>query len=297
MVVRRDNSKRISKKQGVRKSSYRNTGQRARKSNSAGSRFSFSSRSFFLAVFGAIFTLVILVCFINWFFIDSNSFRWSVSSKKTIFPEGYNVRGLDISHYQSDINWSLLRNARIHDDPLSFVFIKATEGTTIFDENFNENFYQAKKNNILRGAYHFFVPDANAVKQAQFFLHQVHLEAGDLPPVLDVEILGRQSPKQLRDNVKVWMKIVEKKYGVKPILYTGYKFKLTYLNDNEINEYPYWIAHYNVDSLRYRGVWSFWQYTDRGQVNGITGDVDCNIFNGSLQQLNDLCIPDDADPE
>jgi lysozyme len=45
-----------------------------------------------------------------------------------------------------------------------------------------------------------------------------------------------------------------------------------------------------VNTLSYKGTWNFWQYTDAGQVDGIVGDVDCNIFNGTLEELMDLTL-------
>ena len=88
---------------------------------------------------------------------------------------------------------------------------------------------------------------------------------------------------------------VEKEYGVKPIIYTGYKFKLHYLNTPAFDEYPYWIAHYYVENLEYKGKWNFWQHTDCGKVTGIKGNVDCNIFNGSFEDLMKLTIPEQED--
>ncbi len=233
---------------------------------------------------------------LNYFFVDPFSFRWKAIYGDPDYPEGYEVRGIDISHYQERINWNKLRNARVEGHPLSFMFIKATEGISIIDENFNENFYQARQNYITRGAYHFFSPDADARKQAQFFLKQVHLEEGDLPPVLDVEKAGRLDKAQLQRAVKTWLQEVEKHYGVKPIIYTGYKFKLQYLSDDFFNDYPYWIAHYYVGQLEYKGPWAFWQYTDVGHIDGIDGYVDCNLFSGDLEALNALTIqPEQVD--
>ena len=203
-----------------------------------------------------------------------------------------------VSHSPAEtIDWERVRNAKVQRVPLRFAFIKATEGTSIIDENFNENFYQAKRNDIVRGAYHFFVPDVDARKQAQFFMKQVHLEAGDLPPVLDVEKSGRLNPAQLKRAVRTWLDLVEKHYGVKPILYTGYSFKMKYLSDSVFNQYPYWIAHYYVNQLSYQGKWHFWQYTDVGRIDGIEGHVDCNIFGGTLQQLHDLTIKPEEEDE
>ena len=226
-------------------------------------------------------------------FVGPFSFRWKAIYGETIYPEGYHVRGIDISHHQSSIDWERLRNASMNNDPVRFVIIKATEGTSLIDENFNENFYQARKNDFVRGAYHFFLPDVDARKQAKFFLRQVHLEPGDLPPVLDVEKKGNLTPEQLRKAVKTWFDIVEERYHVKPILYTGYKFKLNYLDDSCFEPYPYWIAHYYVDKLEYKGAWIMWQHTDSGRMPGIQGQVDCNIFNGSLQELMDFTLKED----
>ncbi|MEE0689461.1 MAG: GH25 family lysozyme, partial [Bacteroidaceae bacterium] len=163
------------------------------------------------------------IFFVYYFFVSPYSFRWKAMHSDPVYPEGYNIRGLDISHYQGQIDWETLRNSSMNNDPIRFVFIKATEGMSLMDDNFNLNFYQAKKNDFIRGTYHFFVPDIDPVKQAQFYLHQVHLEPGDLPPVLDVEHTGKCSAKELQRNVKKWLDIVEQRYGVKPILYTGYK--------------------------------------------------------------------------
>lgn len=246
---------------------------------------------------GAVLIGVGYIFFYYYFFVGPYSPRWKAIYGDTVYPEGYDVHGIDVSHYQDNIDWELLRNASLGSSPVHFVFIKATEGVTIMDENFNLNFYEAKQNDFIRGAYHFFSPDVDPVKQARFFLKQVHLEPGDLPPVLDVEKVGELSDVQLKKAVKTWLDIVEKKYQVKPIIYTGYKFKMRYLNDSIFNEYPYWIAHYYVKKLGYKGKWRFWQHTDCGKVQGIKGNVDCNIFNGSLEELIQLTIKESDDLE
>ena len=228
--------------------------------------------------------------FFVYFFISPYSFRWQAIIGDPVYPDGFDIHGIDISHYQERIDWERLRNAQIKETPLRFVFIKATEGSSLIDENFNENFYQAKQNGLIRGAYHFFTPDVDARLQADFFLRQVHLEAGDLPPVLDIEKAGSLSSAQLKEQTLLWLRRVENHYGVKPIIYTGYKFKMKYLNDSIFNQYPYWIAHYYVDHLTYQGKWEFWQYTDVGRVDGIRGFVDCNIYKGNLEQLMHLTI-------
>ena len=241
---------------------------------------------------GILVTAAYIGLFYYIFVSPSFSFRWRALYRTPTYPAGYEIRGIDVSHYQERIDWEKLRNASIGDAPVSFVFIKATEGEQLFDENFNRNFANAKRNDLFRGAYHFFIPGVNPRKQADFFLRIAQLEPGDLPPVLDIEKKGDLTPEMLRHDVKIWLNKVEKEYGVKPILYTSYKFKMRYLNTPEFDAYPYWIAHYYVEQLEYKGKWTFWQHTDCGKVSGIKGDVDCNIFNGTHQDLLDLTLPE-----
>lgn len=209
-----------------------------------------------------------------------------------IYPDNYEICGIDISHYQKRVDFDRLRNARVMNRPLRFVFIKATEGASIVDERFDENFRKARQANIIRGAYHFFIPDVDVEKQARFFIRHVKLQPGDLPPVLDIERTGRLSDSQLRSAVLTWLQIVERHYGVRPIIYAGYNFHQQFLDTDFklLADYPFWIAHYYVKQLEYEDHWDFWQYTDKGQVDGIDGPVDCNVFNGNLEQMMRLTV-------
>ena len=228
------------------------------------------------------------------FFVRPYAYRWKpcygMKGYGVCMPCKYEVHGIDVSHYQGSINWGKLANDKNINFPLHFVFMKATEGGDLADETFEYNFEQAKKYGFVRGAYHYLTPKTDALKQADFFISSVKLYPGDLPPVLDVEVKGRKSVEELQLSVKTWLQRVEQHYGVKPIIYTSYKFKERYLNDSIFNTYPYWIAHYYVDSVRYAGKWHFWQHTDVGTVPGVAERVDLNVFNGTLQELTSLCI-------
>ena len=230
--------------------------------------------------------------FFYYFFVSPYGFRWKALYGEINYPEGYDIHGIDVSHYQGDIDWELLRNqGSIDNCPIRFVMIKATEGVTKVDSKFKDNFYKAREYGFTRGAYHFYSTQSSATDQARFFIKTVHLEKGDLPPVLDVEKKpGNQSNEIFRKNVLQWLQIVERHYGVKPILYTYYNFKTEYLNDPAFDQYPYWIAHYYVDSVEYKGQWKFWQHTDAGSLPGIKGPVDLNIYNGSFYDLRQLTI-------
>ena len=240
---------------------------------------------------GGTAVIVLYVFLFYHFFVGPTGFRWRALYGDAEYPEGYEIHGIDISHYQGKIDWEQLKNAMIKGCPVRFVIIKSTEGSSRLDENFRENFNQARDFGFIRCVYHFWSNKSTAREQAYYFLDQVHLTDGDLPPVLDIE--HKPADKSVEDfqrDVLTWLHIVEDKYHAKPIIYTYYKFKEQYLSAPVFDDYPYWIAHYYVDKVQYKGKWKFWQHTDVGKLPGIKGYVDFNIYNGSYYELKQLCI-------
>ena len=199
----------------------------------------------------------------------------------------YHVGGLDISHYQGLVDWGEVDREE-HD----FVFIKATEGGTLRDRAFLYNWTEAGKLGLRRGAYHYFRPDTPVDAQTRLFFQTVDLRPGDLPPVLDVEDAGGLSSAQLVALVREWADLIELRYEVKPIIYTGQNFYNRYLA-GQINEFPLWLARYDDEEpVTVCGrAFQFWQYSDRGRSRGIEGRVDQNIFTGPRRELAALCIP------
>ncbi len=240
--------------------------------------------------------IAIIVYVFYHFFISPYAYRWrswkNCPGEKmygVCLPGKFDVHGFDISHHQGDIDWEQLRKTQESPCPIRFVFMKASEGGSFSDTTFVRNFSNARKAGFIRGAYHFYNPKTDPERQAEFFIRSVKLESGDLPPVLDIERVGNDEDS-LRENLKIWLRQIERHYHVKPILYASYKFKTRYLNDSIFNSYPYWIAHYYADSVEYKGDWKFWQHTDIGRLPGIKEDVDLNVFNGSLDELKQLTI-------
>ena len=136
----------------------------------------------------------------------------------------FEVHGIDVSHYQKDIDWNRITEQDVH-----FAFVKATEGITFSDPLFCHNWEEMQRVQLRRGAYHFFRPAIPARQQAQNFMDWVELSYGDLPPVLDVEVLDGVSKPTLIAGIKSWIFTVELHYGIKPILYTNLKFYNKYL--------------------------------------------------------------------
>ena len=231
---------------------------------------------------------VALLAFFYYFFIRPYSYRWKpcygYKGYGVCLPVNYKVHGIDVSHHQGEIDWEAVKATDNQEYPIRFVFMKATEGGDYKDKRFDENFRQAREAGLVRGAYHFYNPNSDPIRQADFFISQVKLEKGDLAPVLDIERKPRGKAQLQADLVK-FLNRLEQHYGVRPIIYTSYKYMTRYLDTPEFAQYPLWIAHYYVDTLSYEGAWQFWQHTDYGTVPGIDESVDLNVFNGSFDGL------------
>ncbi|MDX2046095.1 MAG: glycoside hydrolase family 25 protein [Chitinophagaceae bacterium] len=205
-------------------------------------------------------------------------------------PTDYPIHGIDVSHHQSIINWDAVKDMKVKNVQMGFTFIKATEGLISVDRQFKRNWKRAKEAGLARGAYHFFLAHKNGKWQANNFISTVTLEKGDLPPVLDVEETYGVRPPELRKRVKEWLMTVERRYGVKPIIYTGADFYKSYLG-KDFDEYPLWVAHYiSQNRPRIEREWLFWQHNETGRVNGIFTRVDFNVFNGDSSRFRQLLV-------
>jgi len=205
-------------------------------------------------------------------------------------PESYSIHGIDVSRYQDIIAWEEVQAMKVKNIQLRFTFIKATEGIGNTDARFHRNWKKAKANGITCGAYHFFIASKDGKMQAEKFIDEVELEAGDLPPVLDVEQANGTTSIQLKKEIKKWLDVIENYYHVKPIIYTNVGFYKRYLG-SEFDQYPLWVAHYyEPHQPRINRGWIFWQYNDEGRVNGIVPKVDFNVFGGDSLEFKNILI-------
>lgn len=214
-----------------------------------------------------------------------------------VLPHGNYTHGIDVSKHQGTIDWKRVAAMRGQNKKIDFVFIKATEGITRTDQQFKKNWKGAAKNNLIKGAYHFYYPSRDAKKQALHFIENVILEKGDLPPVIDIELSNGKTKKTIVTDLEIMCNELELHYGIKPIIYTNLHFYETYLKD-KFKEYPLWISCY-FDQKRFetecRHKWIFWQHSEKGNVDGINGKVDFNVFNGSTASLKKLLLKKQPD--
>ena len=206
-------------------------------------------------------------------------------------PVNYKIHGIDVSYAQGKINWQKVKAMEEDSVRIRFAFIKATEGLLTADPYFKRNWREAAKAGIVCGAYHFFRPKKDGLWQARFFLQNVKLETGDLPAVVDIEVLDGVSPDKMRKELKAYIKKVETVTGVKPIIYTGISFYKDYLAGH-FDGYPLWIAHYYQGELKLADNtnWWFWQHSDKATINGIGHVVDFNAFKGDSLDLQRLLV-------
>ena len=196
----------------------------------------------------------------------------------------YPIRGVDVSYYQGEIDWQVLSGERI-----DFAFIKATEGSGHIDTKFEENWEQAGKTDLKRGAYHFFSFESTGKAQAEHFISVVPKEEGMLSPVVDIEFYGNRfydkpDVEGTRRQLQSLLDELEAYYGVKPMIYATESSYSTYIR-GAFDDYPLWIRNvYFSPNMGMPGRWTFWQYDSEAKLQGYSGEeehIDLNVFYGS----------------
>ncbi len=215
-------------------------------------------------------------------FGDSDPVKWPSRT-----PWQYPVHGIDVSKYQGEIDWKTTKRGGV-----AFAFIKATEGGDHTDVRFAQNWENAGKAGVPRGAYHFYYFCRTPQEQARWFIRNVPKDPKSLPPVLDMEwnhqsktCKRKPSPIEVRKEMVEFLNRVQSHYRKKPIVYTTVDF----YQDNQLDRVKgiqFWLRSVagHPSEVYPSQKWTFWQYTGTGQVPGITGDTDINVFAGSPHQ-------------
>lgn len=202
----------------------------------------------------------------------------------------YPVQGIDVSHHQQYIEWD-----KIDKKVVQFAFIKATEGGNHKDSLFQYNWRESIRNNIPVGAYHFFTFCKEGEEQARNYIHYVPKDSIDLPPIVDLEYGGNCKENRKEDliyEITKYFEIVEDHYQRKVLIYTTNEFYRNYLIDR-FPDNPIWIRDIlTKPNLPDGKNWLFWQYTNRGRIEGINTIVDLNAFNGNKTDFDRLLRKD-----
>ena len=200
------------------------------------------------------------------------------------------LAGIDVSHWQGGtIDWS-----KVAASGVSFAIAKASEGTSVVDPTYAENVAGASAAGIRIGAYHFAQPSTKvgeAAAEADHFVKIARNAAGDVLPALDIEHMNGLTTSQLQTWVAEWLSRVNARLGVRPMIYTSPGFWRGAMGDTSwFADHGYtvlWVAHWGVRSPTVPANdwgghgWTYWQWTDCWHVQGISGCVDGDRYNGT----------------
>lgn len=206
-----------------------------------------------------------------------------------IIASRYEILGADVSHWQGDVDFSLLEQQGVR-----FAFIKATEGSAHVDEKFEENLARVQETDMKFGFYHFFSFDSPGETQAENYIARVPALENLLPPVIDVEYYGdyfRRPPEiePVQAQLRAMIDRLEAHYGKKPILYATQRAYRRYIQ-GAFDDCDLWIRSVYLPPLN--ADWTFWQYTDRARLNGYSGAekcIDLNVFRGDAEAFARYC--------
>ena len=193
--------------------------------------------------------------------------------------------GIDISAWQGDIDFSQVRQYGIE-----IVYIKSSEGFSFVDPYFEQNYANAKNVGLKVGFYHYVTAKntADAVKQANFFVSTISGKNPDCKLAMDFESFGNLSNNEINQIALTFMQTVQSISGKDVIIYSDeYNANNTFYSN--LSVYPLWVAQYEVSSPTVSSnwnTWAGWQYTDQGEIPGISSYVDRDKFTDAVL-LND----------
>ncbi len=216
--------------------------------------------------------------------------RGVAAAAERLDATSHEIQGIDVSRWQREIDF-----ARVADAGITFCFCKATEGLAHVDPRFAANWPAMAAAGLVRGAYHFGRPGADAARQADFLFDTVRPARGDLPLVLDLEKDDGLPPADVRAWTEAFVARLRDRMDRPPIIYAGLYFWRDKAGDGDALGCPLWLAAYVDDPAQYVprawDHWSFWQYTSKGSVPGVRGHVDRDAWHGDRGSLDALRLP------
>lgn len=230
------------------------------------------------AFLGASFTFI----YFKYWKLEPNKFN----------SDKYFVKGIDISHHQPVLDWNMVANKQI-----TFAFIKATEGITHKDRNYEKNYEAARKAGIYTGTYHFYTFGVSGREQAKHFIKESKTQSGDLIPAIDVEH-SKSNPhsKDSTFNASVKNELINlenalyEHYGIRPIIYTNKECYKLYVKDLFPQNYI-WICDLHNEPSDDIPRWRIWQFSHKGELPGVREKIDLNYYRYSFSEFKELLLP------
>lgn len=187
-------------------------------------------------------------------------------------------KGIDVSKWQNVINWDLVKGAGV-----DFAILRAGYGSSGSDPQFERNYNECKRLNIPVGAYLYSYAEnkEDALKEAENALKLIANKTFELPLFYDLE--DKKTAACSNGTIlEIAKTFVNKVSAVVPVgIYANKYWRTTKLTDEFYNNLPFWLAHYTKQT-DYNGKMYAWQYSSKGNVNGINGNVDMNYLYGEF---------------
>ena len=194
------------------------------------------------------------------------------------------MEGIDVSQWQGYIDFEAVERAGIE-----LVYIKASEGSSLVDPFFYRNYANAKNAGLSVGFYHY-LNARSADSARREACHFVSVTEGLFPEAglaLDLEDLAGLTPGEINEIALAFLLGIEEYSNQSPVIYAD--AGTAAILDDTFTAWPLWIAQYGVDAPdpgHPWPAWAGWQYTDRGRVAGIQGNVDRDVFQREIQNRN-----------
>jgi len=188
------------------------------------------------------------------------------------------IKGIDVSKHQGNIDWAKVKKSGVDFAILRLGYTGTKTRKPTLDGKFRRNLAQCTKLGINVGVYYYSTAatQKQAQNEAKFIIKHLKNTKLQYPVYFDTEdaMQAKLSKSALTSIVKEFCEVMEKA-GYYVGIYSNKSWFAEQLNESKLKAYDKWIAQYN-NKCTYKGDYGMWQYSDKGKVSGIKGNVDLN---------------------
>lgn len=216
--------------------------------------------------------------------LKSTTERMTRSLTRVVKPSNATAQGIDVSYHQGTIDWEKVKNS----GQVDFAIIRCGIGmdqTNQDDTQWENNTSECERLGIPYGTFLYSYADTveKARSEAQHVVRLVQGKNLTYPIYYDMEdnsVMNKIDSKTAGEIAQTFLNTLEANGYKNVAVYSSKSLFETKLTADIFNRYPRWVAHYN-DTCGYQGSYHMWQYTNKGQIDGITGNVDLDYKIGN----------------
>ena len=216
--------------------------------------------------------------------LKSTTERMTRSLTRVVKPSNATAQGIDVSYHQGTIDWEKVKNS----GQVDFAIIRCGIGmdqTNQDDTQWENNTSECERFGIPYGTFLYSYADTveKARSEAQHVVRLVQGKNLTYPIYYDMEdnsVMNKIDSKTAGEIAQTFLNTLEANGYKNVAVYSSKSLFETKLTADIFNRYPRWVAHYN-DTCGYQGSYHMWQYTNKGQIDGITGNVDLDYKIGN----------------